>query len=60
MLEQDEIERLLAIGEEQRRELMGISIEASAAGSDPADSGSIPESPTSTDGGISSGLDASP
>lgn len=46
----DEIERLLALAEEQRNELMGISTAASASGSDPEDVGSIPASPTSDDG----------
>jgi hypothetical protein len=59
MLEQHEIDRLLAIGELQRQELMGISSPARASVSDTEESGAAPESP-SIDGGFSSGLDASP
>ena len=56
----DAIKALLTmIGEEQRRELMGISTPASASVSEAEESGAAPESP-SNDGGFSSGLDASP
>ena len=46
MLEQHEIEHLLAVGELQRQELMGVSIEASAPGSDPDDESSNLSPPT--------------
>ena len=59
MLGLDEIERLLAIGEEQLQELMGVSTSASASVSDTEESGAAPE-PPANDGGFSSGLGAGP
>jgi hypothetical protein len=60
MVNQDDIRLLREITARQRDELMGISTPASASVSDTEESGAAPESPSNTDGGFSSGLDASP
>ncbi len=41
---------LIAIGEEQRQELMAVSTPASASVSDTEESGAAPEPPTSIEG----------
>lgn len=59
MLKQYEIDHLLAVGQKQREELLGIGLPAKSSGSEPEEAGAAPASPTNDDGGFSSGLDVS-
>ena len=51
MLDQDQLERLLAIGEQQVQELKAVSTPASAPGSDPGEVGATPAPPASFEAG---------
>ena len=57
MIDDDDIAHLLAIGDAQVQELMGVSSPARALGSDPREAGSTPAPPASFEAGTPGGAD---